>query len=235
MEDDVKFFYAKCLAPSTLQSYKSSKDRYTNFCRQASITPIPVSESKLRLFVSHIAKQGLKHQTIKCYLSAIRHLQISSGLNNPFAGNPWPRLDYVMRGIKKHQAELLSGQQSRLTITPDIPSNIKKVWDTTSSEHNTVMLWATCCTAFCGFLRTGEITVPSDSGFDPCTHLSLADVAFDHGYRPYPATDIYQAVEDRPLSKEVTLTLGRTQAQLCPVAAMASYLVKRGQEPGPLF
>ena len=27
-----------------------------------------------------------------------------------------------------------------------------------------------------GFLRIGEITVPSDSGFDPGTHLSLADV-----------------------------------------------------------
>lgn len=83
-----------------------------------------------------------------------------------------------------HQAELLSGQQSHLPITPDILSNIKKVWDITSSEHDTVMLWAACCTAFCGFLRTGEITVPSDSRFDPCTHLSLANVAFDHATDP---------------------------------------------------
>ena len=121
---------------------------------------------------------------IKCYLFAIRHLQISSGLNDPFAGDPWPRLDYVMRGIKKHQAKLLSGQRSRLPITQDILLNIKKVWDTTSNEHDTVMLRAACCTAFFGFLRIGEITIPPDSGFDPGTHLSLADVAFDHTTDP---------------------------------------------------
>ena len=43
----VQFFYVKGLAPSTLRSYEYGKDRYTNFCRQASITPLPVSESKL--------------------------------------------------------------------------------------------------------------------------------------------------------------------------------------------
>ena len=232
MEHDVQFFYAKGLAPSTLRSYKSGKDRYTNFCRQASITPLPVSESKLCLFVSHVAKQGLKHQTIK---SAIRHLQISSGLNDLFAGDPWPRLDYVMRGIKKHQAELPSGQRSRLPITPDILLNIKKVWDTTSNDHDTVMLWAACCTAFFGFLRIGEITVPSDSGFDPGTHLSLADVAFDHATDPTQLQISIKQSKTDPFRKGVTLTLGRTRSQLCPVAAMPSYLVKRGQKPGPLF
>ena len=208
LENDVQFFYAKGLAPSTLRSYKSGKDRYTNFCSQASIIPLPVSESKLCLFVSHIAKKGLKHQTIKCYLSAIRHLQISNGFSDPFAGDPLPRLDYVMRGIKKHQAELLSGQQSRLPITPDILSNIKKVWDTTSKEHDTIMLWVACCLAFFGFLRIGEITVPSDSGYDPSTHLSLADVAFNHATDPSQMDIFIKQSKTDPFRKGVTLTLG---------------------------
>ena len=222
MEDDVQFFYAKGLAPSTLRSYKSGKDHYTNFCKQASITPLP--ESKLCLFVSHVAKQGLKHQMIKCYLSAIRHLQISSGLNDPFAGDPWPRLDYVMRGIKKHQAELLSGQRSPLPITPDILSNIRRFG--IPPPMNTTQL---------GFLHIEEITVPSDSRFDPGTHISLADVAFNHATESTQIEISIKQSNTDPFRKGVTLTLGRTRSQLCPVAAMACYLVKRGQKPVPLF
>ena len=113
-----------------------------------------------------------------------------------------------MRGIKKHQAELLSGQQSRLPITPDILSNIKKVWDTTSKEHDTIMLWVACCLAFFGFLRIGEITVPSDSGYDPSTHLSLADVAFNHATDPSQMDIFIKQSKTDPFRKGVTLTLG---------------------------
>ena len=40
----------------------------------------------------------LKHQTIKAYLSAIRNLQITEGLLDPFKAEA-PRLDYVMREV----------------------------------------------------------------------------------------------------------------------------------------
>ena len=46
---------------------------------QFTVSPLPVSEHVLACFVSTLAKQGLKHQTLKCYLLAVRHLQISHG------------------------------------------------------------------------------------------------------------------------------------------------------------
>ncbi len=39
------------------------------------------------------------------------------------------------------------------------------------------MLWAAVCLGFFGFLRAGEMTVPSDDRFDPTTHLTLSDIA----------------------------------------------------------
>ena len=86
LETDVKFFYSEGLAKSILRSYQSGKERYTMFCIVTNINPLPVSEQHLCLFVSFLAKQELKYQTIKYYLSAICHLQISKGLQDTLTG-----------------------------------------------------------------------------------------------------------------------------------------------------
>ena len=61
-----------------------------------------------------------------------------------------------------------------------------------------------------GFLRIGEITVPSDSLFNPGTHLSLADVAFDHATDPTQLEISIKQSKTDPFRKGVTLMLGRT-------------------------
>ena len=97
------------------------------------------------------------------------------------------------------------------------------------------MIWAACCLAFFGFLRLGELTVPSDKEYDPQTHLGLTDNSFDHPICPSRMAVVIKQSKTDPFRKGVTLSLGRTSNKLCPVAAMAAYLVKRGQRPGPLF
>ena len=57
----------------------------------------PVSEVVLCGFVSHLADEGLKHRTIKTYLSGVRYHQSRSGYSDPFQGTLLPRLDYVMK------------------------------------------------------------------------------------------------------------------------------------------
>ena len=235
METDVQFFYSKGLAKSTLRTYQSGKDRYTKFCTEANINPLPVSEQHLCFFVSFLAKQGLKHQTIECYLSAIRHLQISNGLKDPFLGELMPKLDYVLRGIKKHQAEQSSDDRTRLPITPTLLSKMREVWEDARPGMDITMIWAACSLAFFGFLRLGELTVPSDNDYDPQTHLGLADITFDHPTRPSSMAVLIKQSKTDPFRKGVTLSLGRTFSKLCPVAAMATYITQRGQRPGPLF
>lgn len=73
--------------------------------------------------------EGLKHRSIKSYLSAIRHLQIAEGLGDPFHGISMPKLEHVFRGVKKHQVETMGGQRERLPIIPCILRQIKGVWD----------------------------------------------------------------------------------------------------------
>ena len=78
-------------------------------CAESATSPIPIAEGQLCSYVSFLVNQGLKHRTIKSFLSAIRHLQISEGLGDPFHGITMPKLEYVLKGVKNHQAEKGNG------------------------------------------------------------------------------------------------------------------------------
>ena len=41
------------------------------------------------------------------------------------------------------------------------------------------MLWAAATLCFFGFLRSGEITIPTDSSFDDTSHLTFSDIAVE--------------------------------------------------------
>ena len=66
------------------------------------VPPLPVSLSN---FVAYAANQGLKHQTIKSYLLAIRHVQVSAGGGDPKVGKmPQSELALALRGTRKEQS-----------------------------------------------------------------------------------------------------------------------------------
>ena len=93
------------------------------FCTNLGLTPFPMTESVLTYFVAFLYKEGLTAGTVKSYLSAARHTQISlelGDLNMP----GMPQLEFVVKGLKKKTA---SGQrQTRLPITPEILRALKK-------------------------------------------------------------------------------------------------------------
>ena len=118
-----KYFH-EGLASSTQQSYDSAKARFINFCSSAGSYPLPLSEHLLCFYVSFLADNGLAHSSIKCYLSAARHLQISHGFPDPNIGD-MPRLKQTLREIKSFQAKQGRQPRSRLPITPAIFRSIR--------------------------------------------------------------------------------------------------------------
>ena len=161
--------------------------------------------------------------------------QIKKGFADPFLGAQLPRLEYVLRGIKKNEAKRGSGSRERLPITPVILKRLKEVWSPSGAERDTKLIWAACCLCFFAFLRAGELTVPSDSAYDSSVHLSVGDIAVDDSRRPsFLRITIKQSKTD-PFRKGVDLFVGRTGSDLCPVAAVLDFLQVRGMSPGPLF
>ena len=76
LEQAVSGLFGAGLAPSTARTYRSGYSRYLNFCERAHLTPLPASERVLCLFVAFLVEERVTHSTIKCYLSAVRHLHI---------------------------------------------------------------------------------------------------------------------------------------------------------------
>ena len=128
-------------------------------------------------------------------------------------------------------------KRERLPITPPILRKIRSVWDGRAGEHDIVMLWAACCLAFFGFLRAGELTIPSDSAYDPSMHLSWGDLAVDAPENPTVLSVLLKASKTDPFRKGITLYIGQVPSDLCPVSAMLAYLLLRGRRNAypPLF
>ena len=90
------------LTPSTRRSYESAQKCFLLFCQDANFSPTSVSEELLCGYVAFLAKEGLKHTSIKSYLSAVHCKEITLGLPDPFAVLI-PCLEQVLKGIKVWQ------------------------------------------------------------------------------------------------------------------------------------
>ena len=64
-------------------------------------------------------KAGLKHRTIKSYLSGVKHMHIMQGLGDPFK-QPLEQLHYILRGVKRCESEQGMVTRERLPISPEI-------------------------------------------------------------------------------------------------------------------
>ena len=148
----------------------------------------------------------------------------------------WSLLECTLKGMKLRQAKgVATCSKSRLTITPNMLRHLRRSTEKDRHNADNIMLWAACCTCFFGFLRSGEITVPSMKSYDPGCHLSAGDVTLDSLTSPKVVQIHIKASKTDPFRKELMVYLGRTDNILWPVGAVTAYLAVRGQSPGPFF
>ena len=181
-----------------------------------------------------MGQRKLAYSTIKVYLSAVRSLHVTAGMHQTFCSQLTPRVQQVVRGIRKVQA-LEKPTQLRLPVTIDIMLKIKAVLSRNPHKYHNIMMWAVCCIAFFGFLRCSEFTVPNHDSYDPDANLSYDDVAVDNRTCPTLLTLKLKQSKTDPFRAGVTLTLGKTDKEVCPVTALMPYLAIRGPQKGPLF
>ena len=227
-------FFRAGLATSTRNTYNAAQQRFLKFCSATKSHPIPATEATLTLFTTHLASINLSYTTIKVYLSAVRHLHASEGYHDHFSLQLTPRLQLVLRGIRKHQSLTLP-KRIRLPITIQIMCKIKKVLFREPRSYNNIMLWAACCLAFFGFMRVGEFTIQNQDSYDKSAHLSFSDISVNSRRQPHLLKVTIKQSKTDPFHQGVDIYLGATQRPICPISGILPYLAARGNRAGPLF
>ena len=215
----VQSLLAQGLLPSTMSSYESGLPRYLTFCTSFALNSFQLSEPTLCRFVVSLYISGLQPRSVRQYLSAISFSQIAMGGIEP-AYSTLSQLHYVLRGI--YCLCPTCDRQCRLPITIGILRLLFSRWSSPVT-HEGIMLWAACFLAFFGFLRSGEF-IPTqhypcppevdDFQVDSITHPTLLAVTLRHS-----KTD--------PFGAGVTIYLGRTFDDICPVVAVPAYTAVR--------
>lgn len=222
------------MTASTHRTYKTAERRYLKFCTSFSVKPLPVSEAGLCYYVACLGQEGLAHATIRTYLSGVRQIQIAHGLPEPQLA-AMPRLQQVLRGVRVERGKAGRTPRPRLPITPGILRKMKEVWQREGASWDTVMLWAVSALTFFSFCRAGELTISSEGGYDPSSHLSYDDISVNNSENPTIVAIFLKRSKTDPFRKGVTITVGQTKDDICPVAALLAYMARRGPKPGPLF
>ena len=186
------------------------------------------------LFAAYLAQSGIAYNSIKVYFSAVGNWHSSCSQHTAYQEALTPRLEQVLRGIKREQATTQPARV-RLPITAEIMARLYLVLSRSPSDYLTMLLWAACNMAFFGFLRVGEMTVPSQTAFDDSVHLSLEDISVDNRSNPSTIWLTIKQSKTDPFRIGVKLCLARTHSVVCPVKAILPYLAIRGSSPGPLF
>ena len=143
-----------------------------------------------------------------------------------------PRLERVLRGIRRAQSLKSSICPRRLPVTQNLMLLIHSSLNLTDFDH--AMLWAAFCIAWFGFLHVSEFTSPP-SGFNPAARLSLHNVAIDSHLHLSAVIVTIKASKTDPFRKGVQLYLPRNDRLLCSVSSLSNFLHRHGNCPGPLF
>ena len=146
----VQHLCRKGVPASTCQTYDSAARRFNEFCMHFNVgNRFPVNKNLLIYFAMYLAQRGLKEQSVKTYLAAVRDLQLTMGLPDPCDSSPLPQLRFVLEGMRRMQAE--SGgfvPRTSLPITPLILRRIRDLWNSRPMRADYVMPWAAVTLCF---------------------------------------------------------------------------------------
>ena len=230
----VQKYYVNGLASTTRRIYAAAQHRFTTFCTANNAKPMPTTERMLSIFVTHLATHNISHAIIKVYYSAICHMHVISGKLQHFNQQLTPRLQQILKGIRKDQAATRP-PKVRLPITLQILQDIKRLLSGRPQSYTNTITWAACCLAFFDFLRVSEFTVPTQEQYDQSCHLSLGDISLDNRDNPCLLRVHIKQSKTDPFRKGIEIYLGAKNDSICPLKGILPYLALRGKCDGPLF
>lgn len=175
-----------------------------------------------------MANKGLSSKTISVYLAGIRQCHLVAGVDIPVIRTPLVNL--IIEG-KKHMDEFkkkLTGDSSRLPVTPAIMRLLKEELRLDSmSPSDKLTYWAVATLAFSGAFRIHELLARKMSTFDPQITLLGKDVNLKEMHIGKEKVSSIQVLiksekKDR-IGAGVIVDVYESGNQICPVRAFKKW------------
>lgn len=200
------------LKPSTRKTYASVQLQFLVFCNKNRLKPLPAKESVIMMFISYLYEKGLKGSTIRCYMSALKHLHV---INKKIQPSYSPQVSAAISG----SMSLSSGPTRKKPITFSILCDMIKYL---GNRSDSLMLKVAMTTLFFGCLRSGELTVPDGELFNEKLNVSREDVSFDLD-REFFRLFLKKSKTDK-YSQGVTVLIGCSKHSVCAFCLMREYV-----------
>ena len=174
-------------------------------------------------FVAHLFESGFAPSSIASHVSAIAYAHKTMSLCDPTD-------NFVIRKLLTGASRLATQPDKRLPITPSILRAILSALSRLNlSAYQRALFKSPFTLAFFGFLRMGEVAVPSQS--QPHYVIQLADIEVTNSHILLTMHTYKHSSGREP----TTLHILCQPPAICPVNALTDYLKYRGTTPGPLF
>ena len=135
-----QWLFSQALAPSTLRTYHSARERFVSFCNSAKLQTLPLTQLCLCRLVASLASEGVAHKSIKGIGStSLANMTLVSLACQPSAT--------CCRGSSE-----LKHARTRTNLA--LACHYCCMGGSGPS-FNCTMLWAVSCTCFFGSLRSG--------------------------------------------------------------------------------
>ena len=188
-----------------------------------------MSSDNVLAFVSWLIRRGLSAKSINAYISGIRTIHLTKGIDQP-ALRP-PIVNSIIEG-KSH----IDTVKARLRVKPKrMPVTLKvlkllkakiNLWD--ESDQMRLLVWATCLICFLGGFRIHEILSKTQTVFDPAFTLLGRDIRIAKLQLQNETISVLQILikspkEDR-IGNEIVVDVYETRGKFCPVRYYKKWL-----------
>ena len=161
------------LSKSTWSSYKTVQKHLINCQKELKIKFFfPMSNENILSFVSRLILRGLTSKTINAYMSGLRTIHLTKGIDHPALR---PQLVNSIIEGKSHIDTVkarLGKKPARIPVTLKVLKLLRakiNLWE--ESDQMRLLVWSVCLICFFGGFRIHEILSRTQSVFDPAFTL----------------------------------------------------------------
>lgn len=182
---------------------------------------LPLSQPDLIIFIAWLGNRGISASTINSYLSGIRLVHLTKGLETPILRSGL--VNQLLAGKKNLDFGTINSKPVRVPVTPTILRLLKlAISKDDITRHDARLFWLLCTLSFHGSFRMGELLSKSPNNFEPKFTFLNSDICTSSTNvdgKPVKFLVISLKSTKTSLTSETLLDVFPTNNDLCPLRA----------------